>query len=799
MKITISWLNDFIQHAFSVRELADKLTMTGLEVESIDVPKRCFRGVRVGKIVAIEKIPKSEKLSLCKVDVGGEILSIVCGAPNVREGLLVPVAVIGAILPGNIRIEKANIRGTDSFGMICSARELAIADDHSGILELDGGRYRPGDLYEDASCDADTVLEINVTPNRPDCLNVRGIAREVGVLYQTAVRLSAVHAPVRSAVAPVKSSRVDVRIESPESCPRYSARLIREVHIGPSPDWMQKRLASVGVNAINNVVDVTNYVMMESGQPLHAFDYDLLEGGAITVRKAGETDVFVTLDGQERSLVADDLLICDKNRPVALAGVMGGLNSEVSEKSRHILLESAYFDPMTIRKTARRLGMASEACQRFERGVDPNGTVEALNRAVALIVEIAGGSTGSDVIDVYPRPILRRKLSLRPERLTRVLGLPIPEPDILRILTGLGLEVSGKKPFQVTVPTFRHDLRSEIDLIEEIIRHFGYDRIESKTVTLQPVSVEANGEQELTDRIRDILSGLGFLEAWNNSLVPKNHTGLFFDADDPVAVQNPLSPETAFLRTALLPGLLENIRWNHNRSAFDLRLFEIGNVVRAATGPLPEERPRLAGVLTESARTKGYWKSKSPSTDFFALKGSITALLRRLHSDDAVFLSGSERGWTQASASILKCGSETVGSLGEIERPILASFGIEERVFAFELSLKAILKSVCGSPLYRPIPRFPSIRRDLAVVVAEDVRAGDVQATIQKNGETLLQFSELFDVYQGKQIPAGRKSLAFSLQFFSPERTLKEEEIDPVLEGIVRSLEKTHGASLRAQ
>jgi phenylalanyl-tRNA synthetase beta chain len=796
MKIAISWLKEHIRHPISVRELADRLTMTGLEVESIENEGGRFQGVIAGQVTAVEAIPNASKLRLCKVDIGGETVSVVCGAPNVREGIRVPVAVAGAVLPGDLRIGKAVIRGVESAGMICSAMELGLGEDRSGIMELDPGRFKPGDAFTGESGDSDAVLEINVTPNRPDCLSVIGIAREVGVIFRTQILRPASPA-VKTAASPPKP--VEIRIEAPEACPRYSARLIEGVRIGPSPAWLQERLASVGMNAINNVVDVTNFVMMESGQPLHAFDFDLLEGGGITVRKAGVAGEFVTLDGQKRQLLPDDLLICDMKRPVALAGVMGGLNSEVSAGTARILLESAYFDPMTIRRTARRLGMSSEACQRFERGIDPNGTVNALNRAVALIIENAGGSAQSDVLDVYPRAITPREIALRRERLNLVLGMTVPEPDLLRILSGLGLHVSGTHPFQVTVPTFRPDLKEEIDLIEEVIRHYGYDMIEPREMTRQPVSLEINREQECTERIRDIFSGMGFVEAWNNSLVSRAHTEFFFEKTNPVAIQNPLSPETAFLRTSLLPGLLESVRWNHNRSAFDLRMFEIGRVSQVKNGPLPEERALVAGVLTESAGTKGYWKSKSPKMDFFTLKGSLQALVKTLHVRAPAFSAGKARGLTDETATLLKAGPSILGTFGEISPAVLGDFGIDEKVFAFELDLTAVMESSVEAPLYRPIPKFPSVRRDLAVVVTDDVPAGDVEETLQRNGGSLLQSAELFDEYQGRQIPEGKKSLAFSLLFSAPDRTLKEEDIEPVLQEIVRSLENAHGASLRAQ
>jgi phenylalanyl-tRNA synthetase beta chain len=382
MKIALSWLKDFIKHDFVVRELAERLTMAGLEVESVETIGDRFQGVVVGEVLSVEKVPKADKLSLCKVNVGWEMLSIVCGAPNVREGIAVPVAKIDAVLPGNLQIKKTTIRGIESEGMICSCKELGLSDDHSGIIILDKTRFKPGDAFTDQSDGTDAVFEINVTPNRPDCLSVRGIAREVSVLYGTALHIS--EAEERKP-GNNKRQSVSIQILDEKACPRYSAQFITGVHIEPSPDWLRKRLELIGLNSINNIVDITNYVMMETGQPLHAFDFDLLEGGGIVVRKTVTSDVFVTLDGQGRNLTPDDLLICDANKPVAIAGVMGGQNSEVSEKTTRILLESAYFNPMTIRKTAARLGMSSEACQRFERGTDPNNTVGALKQAVQLI------------------------------------------------------------------------------------------------------------------------------------------------------------------------------------------------------------------------------------------------------------------------------------------------------------------------------------------------------------------------------------------------------------------------------
>ncbi len=792
MKIPLAWLQDWIPVPLDAHETARRLTLAGLEVESVDIVGGRFRGVVVGRILSVEPVPGADKLRLCRVDAGSGEIPVVCGAPNVRDGILVPVALEGAELPGNVKIRRAVIRNAESAGMICSARELGLNGDHSGILVLEDPSLRPGDAFTDRE-GTDFVLDINVTPNRPDCLCVRGIARETALLHGCALLSPESGKPVDAAGA-----AIDIRIEDPEGCSRYTARRLKDVRIGPSPEWIRRRIEAAGMHAVNNIVDITNYVMLETGQPLHAFDADLLDGGRIIVRRAGEIRRFTTLDGQERTLSAGDLLICDAARPVALAGVMGGRNSEVSEGTRRILLESAHFDPMTVRRTAKRIGISSEASIRMEKGVDPSGTRDALERAIAMMVELSGGLPDSGVTDVEARPIRPVRIPLRPQRVRKVLGADIPQADILRILAGLDMTVEGTDPFEVTVPTRRPDVTGEIDLIEEVVRHFGYDRIEPAASTTVPTAVHSNRDDEFIERLRDILSGMGFTEVFNNSMVDLKSTDLFFKSVPAVPVRNPLSPETAFMRTALMPGLMESVRWNQNRSVFDLRLFEIGHVFEHRKEGLPEERIRIAGVISESARQKGYWKSRCPRPDWFAVKGTIEALAEALHLGETTFLPSPERGWVSGSAAAFCSGEKRIGSFGEADASGCAACGVSERVFGFELDVSVLLECLPPSPVVRPVPRYPAVRRDLALVVDAGVPVGSIRGTLFLNGGGLLVSADLFDLYQGKQIPAGRKSLAFTLAFLSPERTLTDADVDPVMNGILRSLESVHGASLRS-
>lgn len=793
MKISLDWLREYIHFDFTAEELADRLTMVGLEVEEINESEPLVSGIVVGKIIGLENHPTTNKLKVCRVDVGDEVLSIVCGAPNVGEGQLVPVAKVDAVLAEGTTVKTAKIRGVRSEGMICSERELDVGDDHSGVLLLDRNGYSVGDNFFDKTPKKDAVLEINVTPNRPDCLGYMGIAREVGVIVGE--RMIKPDAKVMEGDTPVEEW-VSVEILDPIACPRYCARIISDVKVESSPKWLRTRLESVGVRSINNVVDVTNYVLMETGQPLHGFDYDLLQGQKIVVRKAEEGEVFVTLDEEKRTFKSEDLLICDAERGVALAGIMGGLNSEVSDSTQSVLLESAYFDPMTVRRTAKRLGMSTEASQRFERGADPNNTIYAIDRAAKLLSDVAGGKVARGVVDVYPRSIEPWEISLRRSRISTILGSDIPRKSVFSILRGLDLKVKEEDPLRVTVPTFRPDLMREIDLIEEIIRHYGYEKIEPNLHSYVPLIYSQNGEEDFVDRVRDILVGLGFLETMNISLVSKEHVSMICDEIQPVAIRNPLSPETTFLRTSLVPNLLDSIRWNNNRSSGNLRLFEIGTIFSARAKTLPSERLFVAGILTGFVKSNPFWGVTDEKVNFFHLKGVVENLLESLHVTGYEFESERVPTFRSETSMTIRCGKGNIGLFGEMEKNLLDQWDIQNEVFIFEIPVDG-LRDNSSKTRYTPIPKFPSVRRDLAIVVDEKVPVSSLKKLIRKVGGKKLISAELFDLYQGQQIPPGKKSTAFSLTFMSPTRTLKEEEVDPIISAILKELEASFSACLR--
>jgi len=795
MKISLNWLREYIPFDFSAEELAERLTMAGLEVEEIHWIGPSFSGIVVGEVLRVEKHPAAERLKVCTVDTGTEVLSVICGAPNVAEGQRLPVAKVGAILGDGSSIESVSIRGVKSDGMICSERELGLSDDHSGILVLDKKTHSIGDDFSKEFSKRDTVLEINVTPNRPDCLSFLGIAREIGVMVDQKVVNPDVTVEETNKLA---NDGISVEVVDSQACPRYSARIVYDVKIAPSPQWLKTKLESVGIRSINNVVDVTNYVLMETGHPLHGFDYDLIQRKKIIVRKAERGEVFTTLDGTARTLTPDDLLICDEDRGVALAGIMGGLNSEISEYTQNVLLESAYFDPMTIRKTAKRLGLSTEASQRFERGADPNNTLYAVDRAARLLAKIAGGKVARGVVDVYPNELKPWKVLLRPSRIPVVLGSDIPRKTVLYILQKLDLLVEDTDPIQVTVPTFRPDLTREIDLIEEIVRHYGYEKIEPRLYSNVALTYSSNKEPDFAETVRDIFVGLGFMETISNSLVSKDHVSYITPEVLPVVVKNPLSPETAFLRTSLIPNLLDSIRWNKNHSTNNLRLFEIGRAFRANRKSLPDEKIFVTGALSGYLRSKSFWREKDREVDFFHLKGVIENLMERLHISGFYFVPANHAALENASATAISYNSAEIGLFGEIKKAILERWDIDERVFVFEIDLKELFSSLLVGKKYTPIPKFPSVRRDLAVVVDEKVPVNSIKKVIREVGGKKLISVDLFDLYRGKQIPSGKKSVAFSLTFLSQARTLKEEEVDPVVSSIVNALGRSFSASLRS-
>ena len=634
MNVSIKWLKEYIDFDLSPEALAERLLMLGMEIESIKQLGEGLDRVVVGRINTVEKHPQADKLVLCNVDVGsGTDAQIVCGAPNAREGLVAPVALIGAQLPNGLTIKRAKIRGEESQGMLCSELELAISDEASGLMELPNDTQIGVPLVEALSLD-DAVLELEITPNRPDCLSMIGVAREVSVTTENPLRLPEVN--VQQGMADIQNL-TSVTIEAPDLCPRYAARVIRGVKIAPSPLWLQRRLEAIGVGTINNIVDITNYVLMEYGHPLHAFDYHRLAENRIVVRRSKPDETLKTIDAEEQELTPDMLVIADAENPVALAGVMGGFDSEITDQTVDVLLESAYFDPPSIRKTSKILGMHTEASHRFERGTDPEGVIPAINRAAQLIAEIAGGEICAGIVDVYPGKREAINIKLRSERVNFVLGTKISADQMRDILTRLGFVVSDA--FEVTVPTFRPDVTQEIDLVEEIARVYGFDNIPTTLPRGDIPIPKIDPKENLREGVKTYLLQCGMMEAMNYAFYhPDVFDRIHLASTDPlrqaVQIANPLSEDQSIMRTTLLPSLLANAQRNRNHQINDVQFYECSKVfIPNETGEYPNEPERVAGIIAGNLGAGVYGDPLRPA-DFFDIKGIVEGMLGRCGISD---------------------------------------------------------------------------------------------------------------------------------------------------------------------
>jgi phenylalanyl-tRNA synthetase beta chain len=765
MRVSMKWLRELVGIDLPVEELIDLLDMTGTKVEAVHTLGSALEGVVVGRILTKERHPDAETLWVTTVDVGGERpLNIVCGAQNFEAGDIVPVALVGTTLPNGVTIKKAQLRGIVSEGMNCSPIELGTGSEASGlmILPADAPVGIPFAQYYGM---ADTVLELEVTPNRPDCLSMAGVAREVGAVTGVRARVPA-SAPEESG-EPADSS-VSVTIEDPDLCPRYTARLVRGVRIGPSPDWLAERVAAAGARPISNVVDVTNYVMFELGQPLHAFDSATLAEAdgkrAIIVRLARAGEKLVTLDGQDRALVSDTLVIADPDGVVALAGVMGGDATEVSEATVDILLESACFSAPSVGRTSRRLALISEASSRFERGVDPNGCVAALDRAAQLLAEVAGGTVAPGVVDAYPRQIAPAVVTLRVSRLNALLGTELSSKHVAGILEGLGLTVEGgSDELTVTVPTFRPDLGREVDLIEEVVRVHGMGEVASTLPAGRGRIGGLTPDQRRRERIGAALRGAGLNEAITWSFADPADVGrvgwVFGPDEQPVRLLNPMSSEQSLMRFTTLPGLVRAVADNRRKGVADVHLYEIGTVWWTSPGrKQPKEREVVAGVLAGSWNRPG-WNDPPVPLDLFDAKGVVESVIEelgvarlRLRQSDLSHLQPGR------SAEVL-IGGDVVGWLGEVHPDVLASYDCSGPVAAFELQLKPLLKAARDIRPFVDLPRFPGVKMDLAIVVADGVAAERVEQAIRSAGGKLLEEVRLFDAYRGKGVAAGHTSL----------------------------------------
>ena len=804
MLVSLKWLAELVEVPADVPALVDRLDLTGTAVEAAHTTGAALEGVVVGLIVAKERHPEADKLWVTTVDVGAEEpLQIVCGAQNFEAGDKVPVALVGATLPNGITIKKAKLRGVESRGMNCSADELGLGGDHSGllILPVEAPVGMPFAQYHGL---ADTVLELEITPNRPDCLSIAGVARELGAVYAVP---ATVPASVPDESGEPVSSAVRVRIDEPDLCSRYTARVIRGVRVGPSPEWLASKVASAGARPINNIVDVTNYVLFELGQPLHAFDLSTLaaDGGVadVIVRRASAGETLRTLDGADRTLGADTLVIADTNGAVALAGVMGGEATEVSDGTVDVLLESACFDPSVTSRTSRSLGLVSEASIRFERTVDRNGCVAALDRAAQLIAEVSGGTVAPGVVDVYPHPLAPHELDLRMHRLNAVLGTDIPAEEAAAILRRLGCVVGiAGDVLHVAAPTFRPDLEREIDLVEEVLRIHGMERVTSTLPAGRCRVGERTREQRIRERVGEALRAAGLNETMTYSFADPadvERTGVAL-AEDELLVEllNPMSAEQAVLRRSLLPGLLRSVSYNQRRGVDDVHLYEIGSVYWTAAGrKQPKERGRIGAVLAGAWAPAG-WNDPRVALDFFDGKGVVEALVADL-GIDRFRVRAAELPQLQPGRSA-EClvGGEVVGWIGEVHPSVLDRFEACAPVVAFELDLAAFTRAARDVKPCKDVPRHPGVERDLAVVVAEDVTAERVGDAIRSAGGKLLGSARLFDVYRGQGVREGAKSLAFELVYRAEDRTLTAEEVDEAHARLVRKVLGAVGGELRA-
>ncbi|QIB70085.1 phenylalanine--tRNA ligase subunit beta [Aminipila butyrica] len=807
MLVPVEWLKDYTDVKVSVDEFCDRMIMSGSNLETVEYFGENTEKVVVGRIAKIEKHPDADKLVICQVEVGQENpVQIVTGAPNVFEGAVVPVALDGSTIPGpihgqpkqaeGVKIKKGKLRGVESFGMLCSASELGLEDKvipvaHKEGIWILGEGYTIGQEFTEALGMKIAVVDFEITPNRPDCLSMIGMAREAAATFKEELRYPDIICVNEQGNA---ADYIQVEVKQPELCKRYAARIITDVKIEQSPWWLQKRLIAAGMRPINNIVDITNFVMLEYGQPLHAFDIRNVEDNKIVVDTAEDGEVFTTLDGTERKLTKDMLLIKDGKKSVAIAGVMGGLNSEIQPDTVTILIEAANFNGDSIRTTSKKLSLRTEASARFEKGIDPNLCQAAADRVCRLVEILGAGTVCKGSVDVYPAPVQAKTLDVRVDRINQVLGIQLSREEMVHILEGLEMKVAGAgNILTVTPPTVRQDLEIEEDYVEEIARMYGYDKL---PVTLPKNNTEAckSKERTLKDLARDTMCGLGANEIQTYSFCsPKSVDNVRIDEDSWersfVRLLNPLGEETSVMRTILTPNMLEVLGTNYRRNIENVRAFELGNTFMAnEVDPhqLPEESDSMCiGV---------YGKEES----FYTLKGMVVELLNVLGITDVNFTSESEYGvYHPGRCARIQLEDMELGIMGEVHPDVTEKYGIATRCYVCELFFDNVLTKSDREVVYEPLPKYPSTSRDIALLVDEKVAVGQIQNIIRSNGGKILEKVELFDVYRGKQVAEGKKSAAFNLTYRSEEGTLTEEQVAKVHHKVLEALKDQLDAVLR--
>lgn len=800
MKVTLNWLRQYVDFPWSPEELSERLTMLGIEVEGMKELGGEFKGVVVAQVITREKHPNADKLSLCRVNDGTGERQIVCGAQNFAAGDKVPLILPGASLPAkpgetSFTIKVGKIRGIESQGMMCSPQELGLPDQIDGLLILptDAQVGQPFAAHLGRS-DSDVIYDLEITPNRPDLNSVIGIAREISALTGHPLRLPVVPPLVSDGEI---SKQLTVRVEDSALCPRYTARLIRGIKIGPSPVWLKSTLEKVGIRSINNVVDITNFVLLECGQPLHAFDFNLLQQKTVVVRRATEGESFTTLDGQKRSLTPQMLMIGDTEHGIALAGVMGGQNSEINLQTSDVLLESACFQPQSIRATSKKLDLRSDASYRFERGADIGICDWASRRAAQLMVEIAGGTMTSGVIDIYPQTYAAKSITLRYARTNQLLGVALPVEAQVQYLRSLGLEAqTNTDSVTVTIPSFRVDLKQEVDLIEEIARLYGVDRI---PVTPPMGVVGSNKFDSVYDElgeVRSVLASLGLSETQGQTLISAKPASLV--SSEVVELANPLSSDMNVLRPSLLPGLLDSMSHNLHQFVTDVRMFEVGRVF-TRVGEIVREERRVAIAITGRGLA-GFWSGddREARLDLYDLKGILEELLEIIGLRGYTCIRRSEApSELYLESATVQLGKQTVGEFGQLLPSLAKQYDLRDTVFLAELNLDMILARRNGMKSYKPLPVFPSIRRDVAMIVSEDTTHEAILAVVRQVKPAHFEKVDLFDVFRGKNVPEGSKSVAYAFTYRSAEKTLTDQEVNPAHERVVAEFKQKLSAIVR--
>lgn len=791
MKFSEQWLRGWVSPQVSRDELVARLSMAGLEVDSVTPAAGDFSGVVVGEVLGTEQHPDADKLRVCQVSNGAETFQVVCGAPNVRPGLKIPFAMIGAELPGDFKIKKAKLRGVESNGMLCSQAELQIGEGNDGLMELPADAPVGQDIREYLGLD-DASIEVDLTPNRGDCLSLAGLAREVGALYAAPVTR-----PVVASVPAVHDEVRSIEVLAPAACPRYLGRVIRNVDLSkPTPLWMVERLRRADVRSIDAAVDITNYVMLELGQPLHAFDLAEINGG-IRVRMAEEGEKLVLLDGQEVTLRSDTLVIADHARALAIAGVMGGEHSGVSATTRDVFLESAFFDQIAVAGKARSYGLHTDASHRYERGVDWQLAREAMERATGLLLDITGGEAGPIIETVSEQHLPKiAPVTLRAQRITQMLGMEMDPVEVERLLSALGLNISadGAGQWHVEVPSHRFDISLEVDLIEELARLYGYNRLPVRypQARLAP-QAKAEARSDLPE-LRRLLVARGYQEAITYSFIDPRQFELFNPGVEPLLLANPISNDMAAMRSSLWPGLVKSLQHNLNRQQDRVRLFESGLRFVGQLDGLKQE-PMLAGVVCGSRLPEG-WAQGRDVVDFFDVKADVEAVLGFAGALDAfTFVPGEHPALHPGQTARIERDGREVGYVGAIHPELSKTLGLDRPVFVFELVLAEV--ALGKMPKFQELSRFPEVRRDLALLADRDVASSAVLEVIRENAGEWLTDLRLFDVYQGKGIDPHRKSLAVGLTWQHPSRTLNDDEVNTATQNILTSLETRLNATLR--